>query len=630
MLNFYGGQTGDSFEIKAIFSSRWGETNSLQADINLGWQSPVPVGAFVVISYGFPFDESYYDEYYNIDREKDGLNYNSTLWQKVYNEKQGVKGINYQLIMSMTGATPRVTFKPVVEIDADQAPYAEYDVSNADRPVITLYLPQSQILHLFETVVLNANEPPVVIYDDTGEVLEGANINDPKIQFQLPQAQVIGLGSITILKANEQPRVEVDSEDINHPKLNFFLPVSQLLQQGVTTVLHANEEPSFSIDSSDPDKPVLSFSLPRSQVMQQATLEVLDSTQSPQVSLNSSDIDKPFLEFQLPRSVRFFFGDELGKRIDKIYNLTKREDYGVGDYYINSATGFIYQIIAVNEADCTVEYRACIQQPLPDVATSSITPYTEDLQQNNPKVVKSYTNDEQTTWQLEFQLPQIPVPEIEASFIGATEEPSAQVAVTSSNAITFSFSIPTGSRIFSGVEIDEDKLQTVIADAQPGDVYINTDRGRLFELALDGAWEPREGTIKGPVGEALYVYDTFESAGPNSLETGVELITLKYPDMEYKAEMLFAVTFKDGIEDLSYWYFKSYKRDWDRVQLTRSVAELIVNSYTPDASKQTYSADYLNQLIGDDNPTAEGLDESNTAYSKEQINQLLTWGTWDA
>ena len=67
----------------------------------------------------------------------------------------------------------------------------------------------------------------------------------------------------------------------------------------------------------------------------------------PAISWDESNINSPRITFTLPQAVEFFYGDLLGERTEGTYELTDAsfENYNVGDYYINAATGFIYLII---------------------------------------------------------------------------------------------------------------------------------------------------------------------------------------------------------------------------------------------------------------------------------------------
>ena len=626
MINFYGGPSGKSFEISWIFDTKTGAGNSMENDINMGWKSPISVGSYVVISYGEPVTENYLT-LRDQDITNDGKNYNSTLWVKVYDENQNLyNGINYQLVMSMAGFTPRIDFtKPAVVLDADQNPDIETDLSNLDNPKITFKLPQSQILSMNKPItVLNADEMPDVEYDES-------DINSPVLTFKLPQSQRIKLGSVTFAKANEKPEVFLDTGNINEPVLNFTLPVSQVLQQGDINVLNADEEPRFEINDADPDKPILSFWLPQSQVMQDPGLIVLDSTQEPAIGYDDSNINAPKITFSLPRSVRFYYGDLLGERSESPYELTNEafNEYRVGDFYINQATGFIYQVTRAEGTICEFTYRACIQQPLPEVRTTPIAPYTQESEQNQPKVVKHYTNEEETTWELEFQLPMIPTFDAQVSYIGPDEEGTVESSSTESN-VTFSFKVPRGSKIFSGTTVNAKNLSAVVDDAKPGDVYLNTDTGDVYELQANKTWLLSQGNLKGPVGDALHVVKSYVTELEDTFDNGKRLITAEYTEADIRPDQIFAVTFQPPeAEEVAYWYFKAEDGNWGRVQLTGGISDIIKDVYTespPESpvSNKTYSVNYVNSIVGG----ADDLNPERTAFNKQQSLDLVTWGTF--
>lgn len=659
MLNFYGGPEGRSFSIAWIFATRFGSGNSMQADIGMGWKSPIAVGSYAIISYGPPNDKNgVYELYRDTDlREaptgEQRLNYNSTLWQKVYDEgskNNASNGITYKFISALAGNTPKLEFlTPIDVLDADQKPEIVF-YPDPDNPQVLLRLPQSQVLSLNQPIeILDADRDPYVIYDDgsrdpeTGEIVVGAHggtINRPTLSMGLPQSQRIQLGTITWIKANENPRIELDATDINKPVLKFWLPVAQQLQQGETTILDADEEPYFEIDSSDPDKPVLKFWLPQSQIMQDPTTKVIGPDQAPSVSLDDSDINKLKLDFELPRAVRFYYGTMLGERQAGTYRETSDAfaDYGIGDYYINSRTGFIYKVIAIDGTTCTFLYVASIQQPLPSVSTVGISPYTAAGEQNTPKVTRMFTNNEQTAWQLEFELPKIPKPTVTSDFVGSLEEGEASVAITGTDTINFDFKIPTGSRMFAGTEVDSGKYDTVVPEARPGDLYLNADTGMLYILQSSGIWEIQQGSLKGPVGDALHIVRDYRIEEEDTFAAGRDYILDNYKDSEgqpipLRPDEIFAVTFIDTEleKETSYWYFYTEEGQWGRVQLTGGVMNLIENTWqesTPEnpITNKTYSIDYINKLIGG---KIDNDNKDRTAFSKDQIYKLLSWGTWD-
>lgn len=654
MLNFYSGPSGRSFTISWIFATRYGSGNSMTADIGMGWKSPIPVGSYVVISYGLPSDTQY-DNYLKVDLTQaptDELkrSYNSTLWQKVYDEKQSqYNGINYEFICAMTGNTPKIEFiTPIEVLDADEPPEIVYDKTKPDNPTILLKLPRSQVLSLNQPIeVLDANKNPYVIYDEgskdaQGNIIpgpHGGTINNPTLSMGIPQSQQIQQGTINWIKANENPRFTIDSTNINRPVFNFWLPVAQQIQQGAITILDADENPRFEIDSTDPDKPILKFWLPQSQIMQDPTTTIIGPDQDPSVSLDDTNINKPKLEFELPRAVKFYYGSLLGERQDSQYTLTNLAfaDYGIGDYYINEASGFIYQVISKTGNTCTFKYIASIQQPLPAVNTTPISPYKADKTQNNPKVTRAFTNNNQTEWMLTFELPKIPLPDIEVEYIGSAEDGSASVAPSDENTMLFDFKIPTGSRMFAGDLVDAGKQDAVVPDAKPGDLYLNAQTGLIYILdKTSSIWNLQKGSLKGPVGDALHIIDKFSLTVADGFEdnipNAVGVIQAQYPTYD-RHDGVFAVTWKDVSKntETSYWYFLDETDQWGRVQLTGGVMNLIQNQWvdspeTNPVTNQTYSIDYINKLIGGN---IDDPDKDKHAFSKDQIYEMLKWGTWE-
>ena len=100
MESFYGGPKGRDFDIKEIFTSKY----QMDRDLSKGWTSSIFPGDLVVVSYGLPGDTNY-DIYKNEDLQNYGKSYNSTLWQKCYNDKDGsgsAGGLYHKMIASMT------------------------------------------------------------------------------------------------------------------------------------------------------------------------------------------------------------------------------------------------------------------------------------------------------------------------------------------------------------------------------------------------------------------------------------------------------------------------------------------------------------------------------------------------
>lgn len=592
MYSFYGGRKGQDFSIVAVFETR----GAMEEDLAKGWTSPIPVASYVMISYGLPSDENY-ATYRDQDIDDYGVAYNSTLWQKIYNEdsEMSAGGLSYQLISSLTGNTPRISIqKPITYVDAGEAPDVNVDSTNPDEVILQFSLPLSQTIEQVTTTPLAANQNPNVVMSETAD---------------------------------------------NQVILNFQLPVAQQIQQGNTEVLNAKEKPSFEIDSSNINQPVLSFKLPRAQVMAEPDLIIGAPNSNPTISWDESNINSPRITFTLPQAVEFFYGDLLGERTEEDYTVTDSsfENYNVGDYYVNKATGFIYQVTAKDGNTCTFHYVASIQQPLPEVTTTPITPYQEssgDYVPNDPVVTRAMTNSEGTAWSLDFALPQAPTFSSTFTFVGVDEQGNVETGEISTSEVQIAFTIPRGAKLFAGIEVNGIS-QVTIDGAEPGDVYLNTSTGYLFKLNSANIWIQQDGTIQGPAGEALHIVASYTinetEELPNTLANGVSYIEQNYAG-EISDQDIFAVTWV-GLEDgneTAYWYYRMANGTWGRVQLTGGISGLIESTYNDESNgpetNKTYSINYINTLIGGD---TANKNKNLTTYSATQIEELLSWGSFD-
>lgn len=643
MNSFYGGPNGKSFSIRAIFTSRYGSTNSLTSDLAKGWTSPIAVGEYVLVSYGLPGEEENYEAYRKQDLDVDGMSYNFTLWCKEYDEEDGTaNGLSYKLQGSMTGNTPKIDLDFTVT-NADEEPSVTIDKTNPDAPKLHFRLPQSQVLSLKQPVnKLHANEDPRIVYD------ESEDINKPTLEFFLPVSQVINQVQLQILNVGQPPTINLDTSvdgTIDNPVLKFGIPASQqFLPQNVSVVPEdANEEPSLELDDQDVDHPKLVFHIPRAQVMQSPGLTVVGPAEEPSVALDSSNVNAPKLNFQLPDAVEFFYGTLLGKRTEETYIETQEgfADYQIGDYYINAPTGFIYRVIAKSGNQCTFRYIACIQQPLPEISTKWVSPYSgAEGAPVEPDVERTYLNPEQTEWQLEFSLPKAPVADASYDFIAPAATGSVKVSIQDEDTLKFDFQIPKGARIFSGTAVSGDGGEVVVQDAVAGDIYLNSDTGEVYDLGSGNQWTKTEGSLKGPVGSALnvvqsYTYDSKKI--PNDTLTAVsEQIQQDYGKTPSPEEII-AVVYQqydaqgEKIEnEISYWYFYTKAGAWGRVQLTGGISNLIETEYNneqPDqVNNKVYSVHYVNTLIDGEYHEIAGDVDNRTAFSKAKVMELLSWG----
>lgn len=631
MESFYGGPKGRDFDIKEIFTSKY----QMDRDLSKGWTSSIFPGDLVVVSYGLPSDTNY-DIYKNEDLQNYGKSYNSTLWQKCYNDKDGsgsAGGLYYKMIASMTGNTPRISLNDTEVLDADEDPNVVWDNTDLDRLWLTFQLPQSQNIQLGETTILDCNELPEASLDTT-------DINNPSLKLSLPQSQVINTALVELLDVGENPRVSLEVSgdySINKPAIKFYLPVSQSLQEGITTTLDANEKPRFEINFDDINNPIINFFLPQSQVMGDPETTIVGPEENPSVIIDDSNINVPVLKFSLPEAVKFYYGELLGERTEGTYEEANDSfaDYNVGDYYINAPTGFIYKVINKIGTTCTFQYIACIQSPLPTIEVTELKPYTDkgsEFEPTIPTVTREFTNEEQTAWKLVFGLPSAVKYTTSFAFVGIDETGSVSNKITADDTMNIDFKIPRGSKLYSGTQISDSTTSTVIEGAKAGDLYLNTETGNIYELKSSGTWEKNSGNLKGPVGEALNIVKSYTinetDTLKDSLQNGVNYIEENY-DGEISAEDIFSITWVEyeTNQETSYWYYKAADGVWGRVQLTGGISNLIDNSYNSEdggeVTNKTYSIHYINSLIGG---TITNKDRQ--TYSATQIEELLSWGSF--
>lgn len=611
MQSFYGGPAGQSFEIKQVFSSYYGP-NGAQEDLTKGWASSISVGEFIMVSYGKTGDTEYWTNYnYDID-SGDKKNLNSTLWQKAYDESAGTNsGLTYKFITSCIGNTPKITVTlPARVLNANEEPKIETDLSNPDLPVISFELPQSQVLSVDQpTSVLNADQEPSVEYDDD-------NINHPRLHFNIPQSQVIKKeAEVTVIKAGETPTVILDTDaNVNRPTLKFQLPATQeFLSDNIThTVLNADGSPSVSFAYNEEDTlhkhPILNFELPRSQVMGAPETEVQGPKVDPSVENVSKDVNAPRFKFNLPRAVAFYCGDLLGQRPtvespNETYTVTDTsfESYEVGDCYVNAPTGFVYTVITKNDnTTCEFKYQACLLSPLPSITASGINPYVQEGSEYDsavPRVDRILNTNGTIGWQLQFGLPRAPKFAVSSSFVGSAEQGTVSSQITSANTVTLNFKIPTGSRLFAGLEITADGATTTVDGARLGDVYLNSETGVLYTLTSDG-WKASEKSIKGPVGDALNIIADIGQY--DSIDKAKAALNNRYANATNKD--LYSARVTDSSGAIAYWFYKTENQvgtnDWSYSQLTGAVSSFLATSYISEGvDNKAYSAGYINSTL---------------------------------
>lgn len=658
MNSFYGGPAGQNFEIKRVFSSY----TELKADVEKGWKSSVGVGEYVMISYGDPSTDAYIAAR-DIDlsneslSEKERKNWNSTLWQKEYDEAKvmSTTGMSYKYITSCAGYTPRInaevieTLAPGSEADAD----VKKDSGYPDNVTIELKIPGGWDFKsgVQEIIPVNVDVLPSVKLENVGTAGTGEYAHKAyygAFTFSLPQAQKLAGVEYEELPVNEKPygylittgehTVFVDSSSsqktvtatVNAPVLHLGLPINQVFESDEDHVikvdLNANALPTVSLDYAPRDTlkqyPILTFGLPKAwNILVNPEIQKQDNPLgTPTISVNedASKSEKTWT-LSLPRNVEFHVVDSDSEMTIK------------GDYYFLTTDGSLY--------DGEKKQLVCFVPPMANgiQETTTISPYKENGDLADPYA--ELKQNSEGKWEFSFGLPKVPEVAAEYEFVGSTETGTVTSQVTDVDTVTFDFKIPTGSKLFAGLEITEDGSTVTIAGSRIGDLYLNSSTGKVYILEAAG-WKAKEDTLKGPIGDALNIVASYEIKEEDGYLNTIASIG-NYIDTHYSGTInnqdIFAISYveEDSSTETAYWYFK-IDGTWSCVQLTGGVANLIENAYNDEVDgavvNKTYSINYINTLI-------EGTDSETgklTTYSKTKIDELLsalddtlnTWGTF--
>lgn len=215
--NFYGGPVGQSFRIKKIFKNKI----EMREDLLKRQSSDIAVGEFVFISYGSAaVDKDKYNELRTADKEAfDGKTYQSTLWQKIYTERDhnsdkseeltGIEnfyidenyGLGYKLISSLVGSTPIFKEDVIVHvIPHEEDPRAGVIVEEEDSPQLELWLPRADTIHIVDAFVYHSTDYPNDTLEVFGPQVEqdfGRKLKDNEIIVVTYENDIDGTQSIS-------------------------------------------------------------------------------------------------------------------------------------------------------------------------------------------------------------------------------------------------------------------------------------------------------------------------------------------------------------------------------------------------------------------------------------------------
>lgn len=453
MRSFYGGPNGQSFKIEWVFSTRYTPSeddkviingteyqvpnNSMESDIYKGWKSPIPVGSFVVISYGL-IGEGYYDGYKDCDilhaPVGDKRSYSGTLWQKVYDESGGTAtGITYKFITAMTGNTPRIQVEKET-LHADQEPEVWIDLVDPDNPIITFKLPRSQVLSLYQPIeTLTPESNPYVVYeegtsDKQGNISAGPNggtVDDPLLLMGLPRAVRFYYGELLGKRSAPDGIYKLTDEDgtfadegyavgdyyINSKNgfiykiiakdgnvytfkymASFQTPRPEIKSSSIPPFTKTKEQSIPTVRGYYKDDEhtewILDFELPKAPLAT-AESEAIGASEEPEVEVSIKDTETLLFDFKLPKATRMFVGQEVSEdALDAVV-----EGANTGDLYLNTATGEIYMLLP----DGTWEKQTgSIKGPTGDPLhiVRSYSTYEEDTYENGRDLIINRYVDE--------------------------------------------------------------------------------------------------------------------------------------------------------------------------------------------------------------------------------------------
>lgn len=322
MASFYGGPAGQSFAIKVIFPSYYGE-GGLKEDLAKGWSSPVQVGEYVMISYGDPSDDKMYQS--RLDSETDGKNYNSTLWQKAY-----IKGsLIYEFITSCVGATPKIAISDETEvIGPNETPYVK-NIGTVINPIFQFGLPQAASFY-YGNLLGKRNQETYTVTD--------ASFSTYKIGDCY-----VNEGTGFIYKIVDKPN---DITCIFHYEacIQGLPPTAEVTSispyvQGSSGYEPASPQVERVLVNEENAEWKLVFKLPKAPKTA-VTSTFVGSTEQGSINSAITSEDTVTFTFKIPAGAKIFNGTEV------VVNGTTPIIAGarVGDVYVNTNTGIIYTL----------------------------------------------------------------------------------------------------------------------------------------------------------------------------------------------------------------------------------------------------------------------------------------------
>ena len=587
-------------------------------------------------------------------------------------------------------------------IQVEETPSTASDASDGviDTRNFIYRLPKSWKL-VMQNQYLDATDDPYILNINGADT--GSPIDTKTWTLMLPKAWDLRLTSDYVDAENGpvlSDKVDSDEDDdglIETRTWNLTLPRAWDLQVARDIINPGGIDPYITEtivrgdQDTTTDTKIWTLHIPKAWELEVLKGETLGPTGDPGVREGASDNETKRFLVDLPRAVKFIYGDLMGKPED-YSGIDDNSLIGsdVGDYYVNQKTGCIYYLAtkaSATAADFT--YVACLRAPDPVVTTTGIDPYKAVTDEEtgvttykpaDPTVDQQTITDEdgrQVGWSLELGLPHVPSTiTTPSTFVGVDDPGKVEFSRTGTDAAQFNFTIPRGSKIYSGVEItkaddgrfitvvtedDQGREITIQVEAQNGDIYVNTDSGKVFTWDNDAYfWKIAKGSLKGPVGDSLkkvesYMiatsvpgtegydedYDTTKWQNESDYQSLIKAVIDRYEAKHGEGEVpkddeVIDVTWKatEGETTLTNYWIHHITGDtstenpgWKVDLLTGSAGNLFLHEYQPGGDHDRgYDATYINQLIG-------GLGDINDpvrqTYSEQTFDSIFGWGSWD-
>ena len=424
---------------------------------------------------------------------------------------------------------------------------------------------------------------------------------------------LITLDEGTLLIPESTPKIDVvDVTDIDNPQWEYRVPKTPIAQ-AQEIVVDPAEQPNVELQK----------------------MWEIDSTQYPEDDPESwPQVDETFL-FSLPRSAYFVYGNLLGLSAAGTYTISDSSfdqdpSFGVGDFYINTTQGFIYQCISKDTTNHTLtfEFLARLTSiPTGTTVTTIPTFKKEDgvWGANDFAFSVGYADStEHTGYVLHLDAPGPVEPEVGTyTFVGSADNGSVSGHIKNASGTTtsvyqFDFEIPQGAKIFAST------TQPTAADnLLNGDLWIDGTSGNVYQYN-GTSWVNTGVNLVAPIAVNFYnpkltypstalpsTYGSPEAALTHYFTSGGR----SYPDQH----TVVIVDVTDNGITTTKWYVWSGAQ-WNVTDLG-GAAGLLVNCYQT-SQNTAFSTTYTNGLIV--NSSTIATDSDKKTYSGAQIDSKIT------